>query len=282
MRRTIQPARTASALILSVLLMASAAAPAVPAEPPPSALDAEPMPPGAPTEDYELTAWCYGALGEYLAIYDVVKPDIIAIDKQFGSTVQEDEPYKEDVAAARIELRQLGRAVTAAEKASPRVIAPQGASALRQGRGIWAQAEQRTHRELARAWLSWALPDKCASTSRTLLAKSNLLGHALASNAGTALDAQSEPAPVAGPEPVAVASAPAPAPAVAEAAPPEPTPSRVIEASGPPPSSAPMPTAAASPPPAAQASVVPPPVVRPAPTPTAAAPQSDQSQEPTL
>jgi hypothetical protein len=53
----------------------------------------EPLPPGAPTDSYQLSAWCYGALDEYLGIYDKVKPDLRDMDHMFGTSVVEDEPY---------------------------------------------------------------------------------------------------------------------------------------------------------------------------------------------
>jgi hypothetical protein len=164
------------ALILAVALMASAA-------PPPDSAG-EPLPPGAPTDEYQLTAWCYGAMKEYLDIYEEVKPELVDIDRMFGDPVKESEPYQSDMAAARVELKMMGNAVTLAEKASPRPIAVEGAAALRQGEMIWSVAESRTRRELARAWLMWALPDKCDSVSRKLAAKSALFGRALKYNTG--------------------------------------------------------------------------------------------------
>src|SRR5437763_8921435 len=129
----------------------------------------EPLPAGAPTQPYELAAWCYGAMSEYLSIYETVKPDLRAIDKLFGSSVKnEKEPYAQDMAAARDELKVLAGAVEAAEKASPQVIAPKGVEAVNSGRSIWSVAEQGSHRELARAWLSWGLPDRCDSNAREL------------------------------------------------------------------------------------------------------------------
>src|SRR5215469_13880361 len=99
------------AVILALTLMASTA-------PPPT--ESEPLPPSAPTDDYLLSAWCYGALSEYLTIYDKVKPDLTDIDRRFGDPVKEDEPYQADIAAFRKELKVIGNAVTLAEKASPR------------------------------------------------------------------------------------------------------------------------------------------------------------------
>ena len=161
----------------------------------------EPLPAGAPTQPYELAAWCYGAMSEYLSIYDTVKPDLRAIDKLFGSSVKnEKEPYAQDMAAARDELKILAGAVEAAEKASPQVIAPRGVTAVNSGRAIWSVAEQGTHRELARAWLSWGLPDRCDSNARELAAKSALLGQVLKYNVPSATDAPpATPAPAAAP-----------------------------------------------------------------------------------
>ncbi len=165
----------------------------------------EPLPPGAPTRPYELSAWCYGALSEYLDIYDRVKPDLRAIDKAFGSSVKnEKEPYADDIAAYRVELTVLAGAVTAAEKASPSPIQQQGGEAVKSGRAIWAPAETKSGRQLARAWLTWGLPDKCDSTARELTASSAVLGQALKYNAGQETPAPSTeaaPAPAGQPTP---------------------------------------------------------------------------------
>ncbi len=161
----------------------------------------EPLPSGAPTQPYELAAWCFGAMSEYLDIYDKVKPDLRDIDKLFGSEVKnEKDPYTQDIAAAREELKILSGAVEAAEKASPQVIAPQGSQAVKLGRSIWVVAEQGSHRELARAWLSWAMPDRCASNARELATKSALMGQLLKYNAPSATDTP-PPEPAAPPEP---------------------------------------------------------------------------------
>ena len=167
-----------------------------------SAEDGEPLPAGAPTQSYELAGWCYGAMSEYLDIYDRVKPDLRDIDKLFGSSVKnEAQPYASDIAAARVELKVLGGAVEAAEKASAQVISPRGAAAVRQGRSIWTPAEEKTRRELARAWLSWALPDRCDSNARELASSSALLGEALKYNAPSATDAAPAPVPPPPPSP---------------------------------------------------------------------------------
>ena len=172
---------------------ASTSAPA-PADP------GEPLPPGAPTQPYELSAWCYGALSEYLDIYDRVKPDLRAIDKMFGSSVKnEAQPYASDIAASRDELKVLAGATEAAEKASPSPIQEQGADSIKMGRAIWAPAESKSQRELARAWLTWGLPDKCDSNARELAASSAVLGQALKYNAPPPPSAADAPTDAAAP-----------------------------------------------------------------------------------
>ncbi len=171
---------------------APAAADAAAADPTP---DGEPLPAGAPTQPYELAAWCYGAMDQYLYIYGQILPQLREIDRLFGTSEKnEPQPYADDMAAAQVELGVLKNAVQSAEKASLKVISPEGARAVSLGRGIWGPAETHTRRELARAWLSWALPDRCDTNARELAAKSNLLGQALKYNGPSATE--SPPAPV--------------------------------------------------------------------------------------
>ncbi|MGH6971995.1 MAG: hypothetical protein ACREEQ_10325, partial [Caulobacteraceae bacterium] len=161
------------------------------AAPPPDQGAGEPLPPGAPTDSYQLAAWCYGALDEYLTIYKRVIPDLKDMDRMFGTSVVEAEPYSHDMAAYRVELKMIGQSVSDAEKASPNPISQEGVAAMDQGRNIWSIAETKPRRELARAWMLWALPDKCDSNARELAKRSLLLGKALKYNA----DAAPAPAP---------------------------------------------------------------------------------------
>jgi hypothetical protein len=200
----IRPLTIAAALAAGVLF---ASAPAV-------AEQGEELPPGAPTDSYQLAAWCYGALSEYLTVYDRVIPDLKDIDKMFGTSVVEDKPYKSDMAAARVELKLIGDSVTAAEKASPTPLTSTGLSEINEGRSIWSVAERKTRRELARAWLLWALPDACDANAKDLTKRSLLLGTALKYNTAP-------PAPDAAPAPETPATAAPDAPATAEPATPK-------------------------------------------------------------
>jgi hypothetical protein len=191
-------------MTLALVLAASLVMAAPPAPDSGGAGAGEPLPPGAPTDSYELAAWCYGALDEYLIVYQKVIPDLKAIDHQFGTQVKETQPYHTDMAAARVELKVIGDAVTDAEKASPTPISERGVGAMTDGRHIWSVAEAKPHRELARAWMMWALPDRCDGNARDLAQRSLLLGKALTYNQGAAK----------------TAGAPPPAPAPDAAAPP--------------------------------------------------------------
>jgi hypothetical protein len=208
----------ATTLLAALLLAASTVQAAQKEHAAPAAPDAdaqgEPLPSNAPKDPYDLAAWCYGALDQYLYIYDNITPQLVAIDKQFGSSVKnEAKPYAADMAAARVELKVIGAAVEAAEKASPQVISTRGAAAVMVGRSIWSPAEQHTRRELARAWLSWALPDRCDTNARELKAKSDLLGQALKYNVPSATTSPRAPVttgdePAAPPAPAAETPAP--------------------------------------------------------------------------
>jgi hypothetical protein len=142
--------------------------------------DNDGVPANAPKDDYRFVAWCYGALDEYLQIYDQVKPDLKAIDKMFGSPVKEDEPYHDDIVEDRKALKRFAAAIEAAEKASLHPIAPEGAAAMQGGRDIWAEARLQPSRKLADAWLFWGVPNRCDKVAGQLKARATLLGQAFA------------------------------------------------------------------------------------------------------
>ena len=176
----------------------SAAAPAQPVKPEAAKSDTgsaeDDIPPGAPRDDYGLVGWCYGALGEYLSIYDDIKPDLKAIDKMFGTPVVEAEPYHDDMAEARKAEKRFAAAMEAAEKASPQPIAQHGADSIDKGRGIWSVARLKSRRNLVDAWLFWGVPNRCETTSKALKARATLLGQAMAVSAPT-VDAPPKPTP---------------------------------------------------------------------------------------
>jgi hypothetical protein len=154
------------------------------------------IPAGAPTDDYGFTAWCYGALGEYLTIYDTVVPDLKDIDKMFGTSVQEDEPYSADVAAERDALKRFGAAIDGAERGSPQPITLEGVASIQAGRAIWAAAKLQPHRKLADAWLFWGIPRRCETAAKALKAHAHLAGPLMVRAWPSAIEiAAAEPAP---------------------------------------------------------------------------------------
>jgi hypothetical protein len=167
------------------------------------------VPAGAPTDPYGFVAWCYGALGEYLEIYDGIKPELKDIDKRFGTSVVESEPYMTDVAEEKVALKRFAAAMEAAERASPSPIAPRGVEAMEKGRSIWVAAKLQPKRKLADAWLFWGVPNRCETTAKTLKTRSTLLGQAMAVGA-PAVDTPPAPAPAPPPKPVVQPSPDAP------------------------------------------------------------------------
>jgi hypothetical protein len=226
-----------AALIALALASSDPAAPTDAAAPPPRQMgphavaasvsdadnddDAGDIPPGAPSDDYGFVGWCYGALSEYLTIYQQVIPDLKDIDTLFGTSVKEDEPYSADVAAERVALKRFGAAIEAAERASPTPIATQGAADIQSGRGIWAAAKLQPHRKLADAWLFWGIPKRCETAAKALKAHSIGHGAPLASAAPSAIElAAAEPAPTIDARQAATPMAEAPPPAPAGPPPP--------------------------------------------------------------
>lgn len=146
---------------------------------------ADSWPTGAPREDYQFVAWCYGALRGYLDMHDEVIPEVTRIEKRFrrpGATLEEDmKVYADMQKDGREKLKLFQSALTAAEKASVRPINTAGAEAVKQGRSVWNAGPEVTKARKAQEWMSWALPAKCETTAaaleqRSLLAAATLRG----------------------------------------------------------------------------------------------------------
>jgi hypothetical protein len=184
-------------LLALSLFAADPAAPAGASSAPPAAAAAvarpDDLPPGAPPDDFGLVAWCFGALGEYLSIYDDITPDLKAIDKIWGTPVVEDKPYTADMAAARLAEQRFAAAMDAAERASAQPIGQYGLDSIAKGRSIWSMVRLKSRRNLVDAWLFWGVPERCETTAKALNARANLLGQAMA-GAGGAVDSPAKPA----------------------------------------------------------------------------------------
>lgn len=199
---------TPFAIALALFAQDPAAAP--PAEAPAPAAAPAPedrLPTGAPRDDYQFVAWCYGTLRGYLDMHDEVMPEVTRIESQFrkpGTSLADDlKVYADLQKDGRAKLKTFQGALTAAEKASVRPINTIGASAVRQGRQTWNAGPDVTKARKAQEWMSWALPQRCETVAASLETKAKLMGATFRVN---------EDPP---PPPAATAEAPADAPAEA-------------------------------------------------------------------
>lgn len=199
---------TPFAIALALFAQDPAAAP--PAEAPAPAAAPAPedrLPTGAPRDDYQFVAWCYGTLRGYLDMHDEVMPEVTRIESQFrkpGTSLADDlKVYADLQKDGRAKLKTFQGALTAAEKASVRPINTIGASAVRQGRQTWNAGPDVTKARKAQEWMSWALPQRCETVAASLETKAKLMGATFRVN--------EEPPP----PPAATAEAPADAPAEA-------------------------------------------------------------------
>lgn len=178
------------------LLAAGPATDAAPAADPPAAAEEAPWPVGAPREDYQLVAWCYGALRGYVDLHDQVMPEVTRIESSFrrpGSKLADDlKVYADQQKQARADLKKFQAALTAAEKASARPINAVGAEAVAKGRGVWNAGPDVSKARLAQEWMSWTLPARCASTAATLETRAKLMSPALKANVEEAADAPAD------------------------------------------------------------------------------------------
>ncbi|MBX3485398.1 hypothetical protein [Phenylobacterium sp.] len=175
-------------LALAFLLFAQdpAATAAPPAEPAP-AVEEDRLPTGAPRDDYQFVAWCYGSLRGYLDMHDEMMPEVTRIESQFrkpGSSLKDDlKVYADMQKDGQAKLKAFQAALTAAEKASVRPLNVQGAAAVRAGRMSWTTGPDVTKARKAQEWMSWALPVRCERVAAQLEQRSKLMGTALKANA---------------------------------------------------------------------------------------------------
>lgn len=175
------------------------------------------LPTGAPKDDYQFVAWCYGSLRGYLDMHDEMMPEVTRIESQFrkpGTRLEDDlKVYADMQKDGRAKLKLFQSAITAAEKASVRPINLQGAAAVRQGRLSWSTTTDVTKARKAQEWMSWALPARCEAVATRLETRSKLMGTALKANAPK--DEPPPPSATEEPPPETPAEAPAEAPSPA-------------------------------------------------------------------
>ena len=166
-----------ASLFALALLAAEPPAPA-PAAAAPKAVAEEPVPMGAPADDYGFVNWCTGALAGHMTLYQQVKPELDSLpDPRPKETATLD---AEQMKAGREYLELYKKATDAAEKASPRAIGERGVAERQRGNAMWDAARNTTdHRAAMWTWLGWELPGRCETAAERLYEKSLLSAQAL-------------------------------------------------------------------------------------------------------
>ncbi len=137
----------------------------------------DPVPAGAPADDYGLVSWCSGALTGHMALYTMVKPQL---DQLPDSRPQETAVLDaEQMKAGNEYLALYKRATDAAERASPQNITDRGAELRQKGDAIWVPAKQADAKTRMWTWLGWELPGRCETAAERLYEKSLLSAQAL-------------------------------------------------------------------------------------------------------
>jgi hypothetical protein len=158
-------------------------------------------PAGAPQDDYQFVAWCYGVLSGYVALHDQVMPEVTRIESTWrrpGSKLADDlKVYDAQQRQAQADLKRFHVALTAAEKASIRPINEEGAKALQRGRAVWNAGPEISKARIAQEWMSWTLPARCPTAAASLTKRAKLLGASLQANAETEGSAPTPDAPAA-------------------------------------------------------------------------------------
>ena len=196
------------------LLLGAPADKAAPAATP-AAEEAPPedrLPAGAPHDDYQFVAWCYGSLRGYLDLHDQVMPEVTRIESTYrppDRKLSDDlKVYADMQKDGRAQLKQFQAALTAAEKASLKPINTVGAAAVAKGADVWRMTPDVTPARLAQEWMSWALPARCETTAKSLKEKATLMGGAFKANDEPEAPAADAAAPAAEAPPPAPAEAP--------------------------------------------------------------------------
>ncbi len=135
------------------------------------AAGADPFPTGAPTDDYGLVAWCYGALSGHLSLYDKLLPEVRRIEGEFPDSktplTKVMDSYREQHEEGRRILAHYGRALDIAE-ATGKTGGQGRTEAVARGKNAWRGSDTADTRQLAQLWMSWALPDRCQATASRL------------------------------------------------------------------------------------------------------------------
>lgn len=136
--------------------------------------EGDPVPTGAPTDDYGLLAWCHGALNGHMQLKAVVWPEVERIERQFPNPATPIDTalaaYDQQSAEGAAAIGKIEAALAELETAR-RTAGVDRAAADAQGANIWNGAASADRRQVAQLWMSWALPGRCTSTAERILAR---------------------------------------------------------------------------------------------------------------
>lgn len=148
---------------------------------------------GLPKSDYELVAWCHGALAGQLELEPRAKASMEKIEgkAKVAARAKEDAEMEK---ARRQYLKDYEHALAAAEAASPAPIHEKGVHAELEGYRFWAPTRNKEPLWLMVDWGMWDPNDAgCGDAAKRLYNKSALFGVALKSS--DKAPASSVPAP---------------------------------------------------------------------------------------
>ncbi|HEX8233768.1 MAG TPA: hypothetical protein VF559_10560 [Caulobacteraceae bacterium] len=136
--------------------------------------EGDPLPTGAPTDDYGLLAWCHGALNGHMQLKPVVWPEVERIERQFPNPATPVDTalavYEQQSSEGAAAIGKIEAALSSLE-AKGRTGGIDRAAADAQGAQIWNGAASADRRQVAQLWMSWALPGRCTSTADRILAQ---------------------------------------------------------------------------------------------------------------
>jgi hypothetical protein len=147
-----------------------------------------------PKTDYELVAWCHGALAGQLELEPTAMADMVKIEGKEKVAAR----AKEDAEMARERhayLRDYEHALAAAEAASPIPIHQKGVEAELRGYALWTATRNKDPIWLMLDWGMWDPNDVgCSEAAKRLYDRSKLFGQAL-KGSDNAPDSTGAPAP---------------------------------------------------------------------------------------
>lgn len=133
-----------------------------------------PFPAGAPTDDYGLVGWCYGALSGHMDLYKSVMPEVERIERAFPDpavpTEEALKAYSDQHELGAKDLDMFKSALDAADKSGDHAAARKASIDL--GHQAWKGADTASKRTVAQLWMSWELPARCEPTAQRLLTAS--------------------------------------------------------------------------------------------------------------